>query len=708
MALPSILCPYRPPGPHSPDLATIIQPCPSHRHGDGGGLERLSVFTFTKPPDPRGSGQSYTYPLIPLPNVSPQTSLRQKKRVYPQPIRRSSSLITYLQDVGQVTAATLLGGTMIFSSILAGGLVGLAISFRNLPDVRILRNYVPSETSYIYDINGTLLYSLHDEANREVVDIDEVSPHLKRAVLAVEDSYFYTHNGINPSSVGRALMANLEAGSTVEGGSTVTMQLVKNLFLTPERAVSRKLAEAVLALRLEQIFSKDEILEMYLNQVYWGHNNYGVETAAQSYFNKSAKDLTLPEAAMMAGLIQAPENYSPFNNYQYTKQRQTIALNRMGQLGWITPEEEAAAKAAPLMVGEIKSFRSSIAPYVTEAAVQELKARFGNEAVVKGGMRVQTTIDLGLQRKAEEVVQRHHARIARMADQMALVAVDPRTHFVKAMVGGVNYQESQFNRVTQAYRQPGSAFKPFVYYAAFATGRYTPASLVADTPVSYPDGYRSYSPRNYDGGFMGNIPIRLALEVSRNVPAVKLGQAVGVNQIIEICRTLGIKSPMQPVTSLPLGAVDLSPMEMAGAYATFASNGWHADPTFIVQVSDSSGNVVLDNTPRPQLVLDPWATASLTDVLQGVVARGTGKAAQIGRPVAGKTGTTDSQRDVWFVGYVPQLATAVWVGNDNYAPLRAGATGGTYAAPVWRDFMQAALINVPVEAFKRPSDFVKP
>ena len=640
--------------------------------------------------------------------MPPHTSLRQPKRVHPQPIRRSPSPIKYLQDVGQVAAATLLGGTMIASSIVAGGLVGLAISFRNLPDVRILRNYVPSETSYIYDINGTLLYSLHDEANREVVDINEVSPHLKRAVLAVEDSYFYSHNGINPSSVGRALMANLEAGSTVEGGSTITMQLVKNLFLTPERAISRKLAEAVLALRLEQIFSKDEILEMYLNQVYWGHNNYGVETAAQSYFNKSAKDLTLPEAAMMAGLIQAPENYSPFNNYQYTKQRQTIALNRMGQLGWITPEEEAAAKAAPLMVGEIKSFRSSIAPYVTEAAVQELKARFGNEAVVKGGMRVQTTIDLGLQRKAEEVVQRHHARIARMADQMALVAVDPRTHFVKAMVGGVNYQESQFNRVTQAYRQPGSAFKPFVYYAAFATGRYTPASLVADTPVSYPDGYRFYSPRNYDGGFMGNIPIRLALEVSRNVPAVKLGQAVGVNQIIEICRTLGIKSPMQPVTSLPLGAVDLSPMEMAGAYATFASNGWHADTTFIVQVSDSSGNVVLDNTPRPQLVLDPWATASLTDVLQGVVARGTGKAAQIGRPVAGKTGTTDSQRDVWFVGYVPQLATAVWVGNDNYAPLRAGATGGTYAAPVWRDFMQAALVNVPVEAFKRPSDFVKP
>lgn len=636
------------------------------------------------------------------------TTIRRNSRSQPQPLRRAPNLLKYVQDVGQVSAAALLGTTMIVSSVMAGGLVGLAISFRNLPDVRVLRNYVPSETSYIYDINGTLLHSLHDEANREVVDTDEMSPHLKRAVLAVEDSYFYSHNGINPSSVGRALLANAEAGSTVEGGSTITMQLVKNLFLTPERAISRKVAEAVLALRLEQIFSKDEILEMYLNQVYWGHNNYGVETAAQSYFNKSAADLTLPEAAMMAGLIQAPENYSPFYNYQLTKQRQAVVLNRMRQLGWISAEEEVAARDAPLLIGEVKSFRSSISPYITEAAVQELKQRFGSEAVVKGGMRVQTTIDLGIQQMAEATVQRHNARIRNIADQMALVSIDPRTHFVKAMVGGVDHETSQFNRAIQAYRQPGSAFKPFVYYTAFATGRYTPASSIADTPVSYPDGYRTYSPKNYGGDFMGNITIRTALEVSRNVPAVKLGQAVGINQIIELCRTLGITSPMQAVTSLPLGAVDLTPMEMAGAYATFASNGWHSEPTFIVQVTDSSGNVLLDNTPKPQLVLDPWAAATLTDVLQGVIARGTGKGAQIGRPAAGKTGTTDSQRDVWFVGYVPQLATAVWIGNDNYAPMRSGATGGTYAAPVWKDFMQQALVNEPVENFKRPSEFVQP
>ncbi|HEY9877536.1 MAG TPA: penicillin-binding protein 1A [Leptolyngbyaceae cyanobacterium] len=638
------------------------------------------------------------------------TTIRHS-RSQPQPIRRSPKFLKYIQDVGQITVATLLGSTMIVSSVVAGGLVGLAISFRNLPDVRVLRNYVPSETSYVYDIKGTLLYSLHDEANREVVDLNDISPNLKRAVLAIEDSYFYSHNGINPSSIGRAVLANFVAGQTVEGGSTVTMQLVKNLFLTPERAVSRKVAEAVLALRLEQIFSKDEILEMYLNQVYWGHNNYGVETASQSYFNKSAKDLTLGEAAMMGGLIQAPEDYSPFVNYNLAKQRQATVLSRMRQLGWITAQEEAAARDQPLKIGEIKSFRSSIAPYVTEAAVEELREKFGKEAVLKGGMRVQTTVDLNMQRIAEDTVKRNHSVLRQRglyADQMALVAVDPRTHFVKAMVGGVNYGDSQFNRAIQAHRQPGSAFKPFVYYTAFATGRYTPDSLIADSPVSYPDGYEYYSPKNYDGSFMGNIPIRRALELSRNIPAIRLGQAVGINQIVEVCRTLGIKSPMEPVISLPLGAVDLTPMEMAGAYATFASNGWFSPPTFIVQVTDSSGNVILDNTPRPQLVLDPWATAALTDVLQGVVARGTGTSAQLGRPTAGKTGTTDAQRDIWFVGYVPQLATAIWVGNDDYSPLGVGATGGGYVAPVWRDFMQQALANEPAESFKRPSEFVRP
>lgn len=616
-----------------------------------------------------------------------------------------------VKTVGKVTGGMVLGVAMLSSSVVAGGLVGLAISFRNLPDVRILRSYVPSETTHIYDVKGKLLTSIHGEANREVVPLDQISPDLKRAVLAIEDSYFYSHRGVNPGAVLRAFLANWTTGATVEGGSTLTMQLVKNLFLTPKRAFSRKVAESVLALRLEQIFSKEQVFEMYLNQVYWGHNNYGAETAAESYFGKSSAKLTLAESAMMAGLIQAPESLSPFIDYKGAKQRQLTVLRRMKDLHWITPQEEAAARKQSLKLGKITSFQGSTIPYVTEAAVQELTKRFGKDAVLKGGMRVQTTVDTKLQRVAEDVVKRGHENLQNQgiyADQMALVAVDPRTHFVKAMVGGVDYHKSQYNRAMQALRQPGSAFKPFVYYTAFASGRYAPDSTVSDTPVSYPDGYEYYSPQNYDNSFGGPMSIRRALEQSRNVPVVRLGQDVGLNKVIDVMRTIGVRSPIEPVVSLPLGAVDLTPMEMAGAYATFASNGWYSETTLIVQVTDSTGNVLLDNTPKPQLVLDPWSTASLTDVLQGVITRGTGVSARLDRPAAGKTGTTSSERDIWFVGYVPQLSTAVWVGNDDYRPIGRGATGGGYVAPVWRDFMQQALRDVPVENFRSPSEFSRP
>jgi 1A family penicillin-binding protein len=599
---------------------------------------------------------------------------------------------------------------MLASSVVAGGLVGLAISFRNLPDVRVLRSYTPTETTHIYDIKGTLLTSIHDEANREVVPLTKISPQLKRAVIAIEDSHFYSHYGINPGGVMRAMVKNMEEGRTVEGGSTLTMQLVKNLFLSPKRAFSRKLAEAVLAIRLEQIFKKDEILELYLNQVYWGHNLYGAEMAARSYFNKPASKLTLAEAAMMAGMIQAPENYSPFMDYKLAKQRQATVLKRMKELEWITPAEEAAAFKQQIKLGKITSFPGSKVPYVTQAVVQELTKRFGRDAVLKGGMRVQTTIDLQMQRIAEDTVRYAHQRLYYQvgADQMALVAVDPRTHFVKAMVGGVDYDKSQFNRAVQALRQPGSAFKPFVYYTAFANGLYGPDSIIYDSPVGYRDGDGYYYPRNYGGGFSGAVSIRRALEVSLNVPAIKVGQAVGLNKVIETCRILGIKSPIEPVISLPLGAVDLTPLEMAGAFATFANNGWHSDTTFIVQVTDSSGNILLDNTPKPKLVLDPWASASINSALQGVIYRGTATSAQIGRPAAGKTGTTSSERDIWFVGYVPQLSVAVWVGNDDFTPLYSGATGGTFVAPVWRDFMLQALENSPVQYFRPASDFDPP
>ncbi|PSB18855.1 penicillin-binding protein 1A [Phormidesmis priestleyi ULC007] len=632
-------------------------------------------------------------------------TLRQNQQKDP------NSALRFVQTVGKVTGGSLLGLTMLTSAIVAGGLVGLAISFRNLPDVRVLRTYTPSETTHIYDIKGKQLASIHGEANREVVTLDKISPHLKRAVIAIEDSYFYSHQGVNVGAVARAFSQNFNHGRTVEGGSTVTMQLVKNLFLSPKRAFSRKIAEAVLALRIEQIFKKDQILELYLNQVYWGHNTYGVQTAAQTYFSKSASDLTLAESAMMAGLIQSPEALSPLVDIKAATRRQHEVLHRMVELKWITPQEEAAARKQPIKLGKRTSFQSSEMPYVTDAVVQELTKKFGRDAVLKGGMRIQTTIDSKLQRIGEDTARRWIQTLNYQgvyADQMAIVSVDPRTHFIKAMVGGINYKKSQYNRAIQALRQPGSAFKPFVYYAAFASGKYTPDSTVYDSPVSYPDGYEMYSPRNYDGSFAGAITIRKALEISRNVPAVKLGQEVGLNKIVEICRSIGVKSPIDPVISLPLGAVDLTPLEMAGAYATFASNGWYSEPTLIVQVTDSSGNILLDNTPKPRLVLDSWASASLNDTLQGVISRGTATAAQIGRPAAGKTGTTSSERDIWFVGYVPQLATAVWVGNDDYRPLGYGATGGHFVAPIWRDYMQQALQGVPVENFKSASEFDRP
>ena len=628
-----------------------------------------------------------------------------------EPSNKASSGFEFLKGVGQVAGGTLLSITMLASSIVAGGLVGLAISFRNLPDVRQLRNFFPSETTYIYDIKGKLLTSIHGEANREVIPLDRISPNLKRAVLASEDGHFYDHHGINPSGVGRALVVNAVAGGVREGGSTITMQLVKNIFLTQKRAFTRKIAEAVLAIRLEQILTKDQILEMYLNQVYWGHNNYGVQTAARSYFNKSAETLTLGESAMMAGLIQAPEEFSPFASMKLAKQKQKEVLERMLVLKWITQQEYDDALNQEIKLGKIRSFQGSALPYVTNTVAQELAKKFGREALLKGGMRVQTTVDADFQRMAEETVKKWHESLQSQGlskNQMALVAIDPRTHFVKALVGGVDYKTSEFNRATQAKRQPGSSFKPFVYYTGFATGKFAPDTTVYDTPVSYRDGDGWYYPRNYDGSFAGAMSIRTALAQSRNIPVIKIGKTVGMNKVIETCRTLGIMSPMEPVSSLPLGAIGVTPLEITSAYATFANYGWQSPPTVIARVTDSSGNVLLDNTPKPQLVLDPWASAAVIDVMQSVITEGTGKNAAIGRPAAGKTGTTSSEKDIWFVGTVPQLTTAVWVGRDDNRQLAHGATGGVMVAPIWRDFMEKALKDVPVEKFKPPSQFPRP
>ncbi|WP_271253879.1 transglycosylase domain-containing protein [Pseudanabaena sp. Chao 1811] len=627
-------------------------------------------------------------------------------------VERSGSLTgSILKGTLKAVGGTLLGIIMIGGAAVAGGLVGLALSFRDLPDVRVLKGYVPVETTYIYDINGELIARLHGDVNREVVTLDRISPHLKRSVLAMEDAYFYTHKGIDPSGIGRAIVANFSAGGTVEGGSTLTQQLVKNLFLSNERSLNRKVAEAVLAMRVEQVFTKEQILEMYLNQVFWGKNTNGAETASQNYFGKSAADLTLGEAAMLAGTIQAPSVFNPVDNFAEAKKRQGLVLDRLAELNWATPAEIKAAKAQKIVIRKQGiSYEASRVPYVSQAVTAELEEKFGKDVVLQGGLRVQTTIDLKLQRIAEEVAAEGHTDLVNRgayADQLALVAVDPRTGFVKALVGGVgDFDKNQYNRAVLARRQLGSSFKPFVYYAAFATGNYTPDSVIDDSPMSIPDGDEPYVPRNYDNKFSGAISIRQAIAVSRNIPALKLGLEIGNENVIAICRKLGINSPMKPVVSLPLGAADVTPMEVAGAYAVFASGGYKSKTTLIARVTDRNGNLVLDNTPKPELILDPIAVSYLTDALRGVVTNGTATEAQLseGRPVAGKTGTTSDFRDAWFVGYVPQLAVAIWIGNDDYSPMANGVTGGVYVTPIWRKFMEKALAGQPIEQFPVPAE----
>jgi 1A family penicillin-binding protein len=490
------------------------------------------------------------------------------------------------------------------------------------------------------------------------------------------------------------------------------MQLVKNIFLSKKRVVTRKAAEAVLAIRVEQVFDKDQILSMYLNNIYWGNNNYGIQTASESYFKKPASKLNLAESALLAGMIQAPEDYNPFRNFKAAKERQEIVLDRMQYLGWITPAEAEAAKKTKMTLGEPTAWKGSKLPYVTDTVIQEIKDRFGDETLRKGGLRIQTTVDYDLQKKGEAVVQNAYKRLRGGLKgknlQLVLVSVDPRTHFIKTIVGGVDYEKSQLNRATQSRRQPGSSFKPFVYYTAFASGKYTPDSILPGGGVRIRDGSNFYTPKNYGGGYSGPMSIRSAVASSQNVPAVVVGNKVGISKVIEASRRMGIKSPLQAVASLPLGSVDVTPIDMATAYATLASNGWYSEPTIILRITDSQGNVLLDNAPKPQLVLDPWSAASTSSVLTSVVNGGTGKAAYLGRPTAGKTGTTDNERNVWFVGYVPQFATAVWIGNDNNAPLGKGITGGQYAAPIWRSFMSQAVKDLPVEYFPAASKFPRP
>lgn len=602
---------------------------------------------------------------------------------------------------------------MIFLLGLVGALVLAFYVFsvaKTLPSVDIISSYVPSETTKIYSDKKIVLAELHQEENRILMPLEEISPFIKEAVIATEDTDFYRHHGINFKGIARAMIKNVIAMSFVEGASTLTQQLARNLFLHQQKKLSRKVAEAILAVEIERHYTKADILEMYLNQVYWGHNAYGIESSAQLYFGKHAKELNLAESAMLIGLLKGPELFSPFRNYSLSKQRQKTVLNRMAKINFISQSQADAAYVQDLKLAARRDFRYR-APYFTAYIVGQLNARFGEDAVLTSGMRVYTTLDYELQMHAEQIVRDYVDKGKKTSfgeknlplnfEQAAILSIEPATGYIKVMQGGTDFRQNEFNRCVQAKRQPGSTFKPFVYLAALEKG-YAPNSIVLDAPVTFATAQGPYSPTNYTKSYLGEITLRKALEQSVNVVAIKLNRTVGPENVIRIARQFGITAPLYPFISLPLGAHEVTMIEMVSAYGILANGGRRVDVTGISKIEDRDGNVIYKHALNERRVADPELVAQLVDMMKGVVRDGTGKNAYLPRPIAGKTGTTSDYKDAWFIGFVPQLVTGTWVGNDNNTPMNR-MTGGWIPAMMWRDFMKEALKNVPVLDFPNSS-----
>ncbi|MNK69578.1 Penicillin-binding protein 2D [compost metagenome] len=554
----------------------------------------------------------------------------------------------------------------------------------------------------VLDWKGRRIALVRGTAKQKDVPLRTIPEITRQAVVAIEDSRFYSHFGVDIRGTARALVTNLQEGRAAEGGSTITQQVARILYLNQEKSLQRKVNEAMFALKLEREYSKDQILEIYLNRAYWGHGAEGIEAAAQTYFGKSCKTLTLAESALLAGLLQRPEGLTPLRNPDAAKKRQHIVLDRMAELKVISKADADRAKRTKLRFAPSPD-RSQEAPYFTAYLINQLTNRYGDDAIFRGDLKVWTTLDLDMQKHAEKLI----ANLVKTQgtryqfDQAALVALDPRSGYIRAMVGGADYQKSQFNRAVQAKRQPGSTFKPFVYLTAFERG-ISPEATASDAVISYPQaGGKPWTPRNYDNEKLGVVSLRKALEHSNNVITVKLLKDVGTVAVIDKAHRFGISTPLTTDLTLGLGTSVVSPLELTSAYGVMAADGMKAEPISYFRITDAKGRVIEDVRPQAYRVTDETSVRQVNDVLQGVITRGTAKRAAIGRPAAGKTGTTNDYRDAWFVGYVPQLVTSIWIGNDNNTVTKR-ATGGAVCAPVWATFMKSALSSEPPMAFPLP------
>lgn len=595
---------------------------------------------------------------------------------------------------------------------VAGAGAGFLLSITGtLPDVS--QTLSPAASSQIYDCKGRLITTVHAEQNRLPVKLADTPKDLQNAFIAAEDIRFYKHHGIDPIGIARAVVSNIRhRDATGQGGSTITQQLARNAFLTQEQTLKRKLLEAVLAVEIENKYTKAEILEMYMNQIYFGQGAYGVQTASHVYFGKDVKDLNLAQCAMLAGLPNSPNYYSPFHNLQAAKYRQGVVLDQMAKYGYISQEQANEAKAQDLGLVKPGSNQDNnkLASYFVNYVVQQVSDKYDSSAIYKEGLKIYTTLDLDMQNDAENAVNKDLPKGTKNAKgitqpQGALLAIETKTGDVKAMVGGRG--EDQFNRATQMYRQPGSAFKPFTYVTALEKGM-SPNMMLDNSAVSFAGGW---SPKNYGHTTGGPVTMTEALVKSMNIPTINLANKVGMSNVIKTAEKCGISSLVDSGKysdnnlSASIGGLSkgVSLWDMAQAYSVFANNGQLIKPRVILKIEDRNGNILEDHTGESdaEQVLDANAVARLNVMLQQAVMRGTGRNAYFGRPVAGKTGTTNGAHDAWFVGYTPNMVTAVWIGDDTST--NAGYTGGTIPATIFRDFMSQATASQSASSFNIPA-----
>jgi penicillin-binding protein 1A len=579
--------------------------------------------------------------------------------------------------------------TLFFAIMLfIGGAGGYVYSiFSDLPDISKLEGFTPIESSIVYSSDGKVLSEYYVE-RRTFIPYYKIPLKIKQAFVAIEDRRFYDHHGIDFFGILRAFYRDIRAQGMVQGGSTITQQLAKIVFLKPEKSIKRKIKEAIISTQLEKRYTKDEILGMYLNQIYFGTRAYGIDAAANTYFGKPVDQLTTGEIAMMAGLQKAPSQYSPFKKPDKALDRREVVLKKMLESDYITKADYEKAQQEPLPVKPF--FRKFEAPYFVESLRQQLEEQYPD--IYKGGYRIHSTIDFAMQKKAEEAVVNGVEMINKRVKpgvQAALVAIDMRNGHIKALVGGTDFWETQFNRATMAVRQPGSAFKPFVYATALEKGM-SEESHVVDGPISFPGGKagKLWSPKNYDGHYHGSVTLKTALALSLNTATVRLANQVGIKEVIDTAIRCGIRSDMAPYLSTSLGAADVTPLELTAAYMAFAT-GKKIEPIYYDRITGRDGFVIEELESPAEDVFSDKTVAQMKSLLRAVVERGTAASArQIKRMVYGKTGTTNDFSDAWFIGFDDSIAVGVWVGRDNHVPIGRKEAGARVALPIWIEFMK--------------------